>query len=75
MKHNGSVYAHVFFARSGYTPDPSDPEYQPLAAFGRIHRKYYVSKLSTDIATVHQNLIFLFPLFSYCDILAQVKSK
>nr|GLL19844.1 cleft lip and palate transmembrane protein 1 homolog isoform X1 [Ipomoea trifida] len=37
LKHNGSLYAHVFFARSGYSPDPSDPEYQPLAAFGRTH--------------------------------------
>ncbi|KAF5198070.1 Cleft lip and palate transmembrane protein 1-like protein [Thalictrum thalictroides] len=37
VKHNGSLYAHVFFARSGYPPDPSDPEYQPLAAFGRTH--------------------------------------
>ncbi|XP_052195403.1 uncharacterized protein LOC127803317 [Diospyros lotus] len=37
VKHNGSLYAHVFFTRSGYPPDPSDPEYQPLAAFGRTH--------------------------------------
>ncbi|CAA0839280.1 Transmembrane CLPTM1 family protein [Striga hermonthica] len=37
LKHNGSLYAHVFFARSGYPPDPKDPEYQPLAAFGRTH--------------------------------------
>lgn len=35
LKHNGSLYAHVFFAQSGYSPDPSDPEYQPQAAFGR----------------------------------------
>ncbi|KAK9950331.1 hypothetical protein M0R45_005827 [Rubus argutus] len=35
LKHNGSLYAHVFFARSGYPPDPNDPEYLPLAAFGR----------------------------------------
>ncbi|KAL9257609.1 putative lipid scramblase CLPTM1 [Drosera capensis] len=35
LKHNGSLYAHVYFARSGYTPDPNDPEYQPLAAFGK----------------------------------------
>lgn len=39
LKHNGSLYAHVFFARSGYPPDPNDPEYQPLAAFGKTHRK------------------------------------
>lgn len=39
MKHNGSLYAHVFFARSGYPPDPNDPEYDKLAAFGRTHRK------------------------------------
>uniref|UniRef100_A0A1D1YVH0 Cleft lip and palate transmembrane protein 1 n=1 Tax=Anthurium amnicola TaxID=1678845 RepID=A0A1D1YVH0_9ARAE len=37
VKHNGSLYAHVFFARSGFNPDPSDPEYQPLYAFGRSH--------------------------------------
>ncbi|KAK4353495.1 hypothetical protein RND71_029013 [Anisodus tanguticus] len=37
VKNNGSLYAHVFFARSGYSPDPSDPEYQPLAAFGRTY--------------------------------------
>ncbi|XP_010930546.1 uncharacterized protein [Elaeis guineensis] len=37
VKHNGSLYAHVFFARSGYPPDPSDPEYEPKSAFGRTH--------------------------------------
>nr|AFK13845.1 cleft lip and palate transmembrane protein CLPTM1 [Beta vulgaris subsp. vulgaris] len=35
LKHNGTLYTHVFFARSGFSPDPNDPEYQPLAAFGR----------------------------------------
>ncbi|KAK6790454.1 hypothetical protein RDI58_014254 [Solanum bulbocastanum] len=37
VKNNGSLYAHVYFARSGYSPDPNDPEYQPLAAFGRTY--------------------------------------
>ncbi|KAI7734934.1 hypothetical protein M8C21_020470 [Ambrosia artemisiifolia] len=37
LKHNGSLFAHVFFARSGYPADPNDPEYQPLAAFGLKH--------------------------------------
>ncbi|XP_050369046.1 uncharacterized protein LOC126787164 [Argentina anserina] len=37
LMHNGSLYAHVFFARSGYPADPNDPEYLPLAAFGRTH--------------------------------------
>lgn len=37
LKNNGSLYAHVFFARSGYPPDPRNPEYQPLAAFGQTH--------------------------------------
>ncbi|KAI6699993.1 hypothetical protein NL676_014317 [Syzygium grande] len=37
LKNNGSLYAHVFFARSGFSPDPSDPEYQPLSAFGKTH--------------------------------------
>ena len=39
LKNNGSLYAHVFFARSGFPIDPNDPEYQPLNCFGRIHRK------------------------------------
>nr|XP_043632630.1 cleft lip and palate transmembrane protein 1 homolog isoform X1 [Erigeron canadensis] len=37
LKHNGSVFAHVFFARSGFPVDPNDPEYQPLSAFGLKH--------------------------------------
>ncbi|CAN8256856.1 unnamed protein product [Cochlearia groenlandica] len=37
LKNNGSLYAHVFFARSGFPIDPSDPEYQPLNSFGRTH--------------------------------------
>ncbi|XP_042413416.1 cleft lip and palate transmembrane protein 1 homolog isoform X1 [Zingiber officinale] len=37
VKNNGSLYAHVFFARSGYPPDPNDPEYEPLSTFGRTH--------------------------------------
>ncbi|KAF1875751.1 hypothetical protein Lal_00006381 [Lupinus albus] len=37
LKHNGSLYAHVFFAQSGYSPDPNDPEYQPQSAFGRTY--------------------------------------
>lgn len=37
LQHNGSLYAHVFFARSGYSPDPKDPEYKPLTSFGRTN--------------------------------------
>ncbi|KAL3528131.1 hypothetical protein ACH5RR_012787 [Cinchona calisaya] len=37
LKHNGSIYAHVFFARSGFPPDASDPEYQAFAAFGNTY--------------------------------------
>ncbi|KAL9391650.1 hypothetical protein Peur_015570 [Populus x canadensis] len=49
LKHNGTLYAHAFFARSGYPPDPSDPEYQPLAAFGRTHPVVaYLPKSKTD---------------------------
>ncbi|CAI9763398.1 unnamed protein product [Fraxinus pennsylvanica] len=49
LKHNGSLYAHVFFARSGYPPDPNDPEYQPFAAFGRTHAVVtYLPKKRTD---------------------------
>lgn len=49
LKNNGSLYAHVFFARSGYPPDPNDPEYQPLAAFGRTHSVVaYLPKSRSD---------------------------
>ncbi|XP_072981458.1 uncharacterized protein [Typha angustifolia] len=37
LKHNGTLYAHVFFARSGYPPDPNDPEYEPKSVFWRTH--------------------------------------
>ncbi|XP_042494102.1 cleft lip and palate transmembrane protein 1 homolog [Macadamia integrifolia] len=49
LKHNGSLYAHVFFARSGFPPDPNDPEYQPFAAFGRTHSVViYLPKSKAD---------------------------
>ncbi|BAS89352.1 uncharacterized protein [Oryza sativa Japonica Group] len=37
IKNNGSLYAHVYFARSGYPVDPTDPEYEQSSAFGRTH--------------------------------------
>lgn len=37
LKHNGTLFAHVFFARSGFPLDPSDPEFQPLSVFERTH--------------------------------------
>eukprot|EP00249_Psilotum_nudum_P023305 c28823_g2_i1 orf=744-2882(-) len=36
MKYNRTLYAHVFFAHAGYSPDPSDPEYDHYS-FGRTH--------------------------------------
>ncbi|XP_062225718.1 uncharacterized protein LOC133924273 [Phragmites australis] len=37
LKHNGSLYAHVYFAHSGYPVDPTDPEYEQKSSFGRTH--------------------------------------
>ncbi|AQK41272.1 putative acyl-activating enzyme 17 peroxisomal [Zea mays] len=37
LKHNGSLYAHVYFARSGYPVDPTDPKYEQKSSFGRTH--------------------------------------
>ncbi|XP_048327517.1 uncharacterized protein LOC107415755 [Ziziphus jujuba] len=49
LKNNGSLYAHVFFARSGYPPDPNDPEYQHLSVFGRTHPVVtYLPKSNVD---------------------------
>ncbi|KAL7144233.1 hypothetical protein ABFS83_08G245500 [Erythranthe nasuta] len=49
LKNNGSLYAHTFFARSGYLPDPKDPEYKPLATFGRTHPVViYLPKAKAD---------------------------
>eukprot|EP00249_Psilotum_nudum_P023304 c28823_g1_i1 orf=423-2327(-) len=36
VKYNKTLYAHVFFAHSGYSPDPSDPEYDHYS-FSRTH--------------------------------------
>ncbi|CAM6082675.1 unnamed protein product [Calypogeia fissa] len=38
QKNNVTVYAHVYFARSGYSPDPKDPDYDRLATFNASHR-------------------------------------
>ncbi|KZV32526.1 hypothetical protein F511_36731 [Dorcoceras hygrometricum] len=49
LKNNGTLFAHVFFARSGYPPDPNDPEYQPFATFGRTHSVVmYLPKSKAD---------------------------
>ncbi|KAL8159138.1 hypothetical protein V2J09_000675 [Rumex salicifolius] len=49
LQNNGSLYAHVYFARSGYSPDPSDPEYDPLAAFGKSNTVItYLPKSKAD---------------------------
>ncbi|KAH9574350.1 hypothetical protein CY35_01G052500 [Sphagnum magellanicum] len=49
VKHNGSVYAHVFFARAGFSADPSDPEYDQTASFSRTHSLVvYLPKPKTD---------------------------
>lgn len=37
LRRNASVYAHTFFSRSGYNPDPKDPEYDP-SSFSKTHR-------------------------------------
>jgi hypothetical protein len=49
LKQNGSLFVHVFFARSGYPPDPNDPEYEPLASFGKSHSLVmYLPKSKAD---------------------------
>ncbi|XP_075483406.1 uncharacterized protein LOC142523482 [Primulina tabacum] len=49
LKKNGTLFAHIFFARSGYPPDPNDPEYQPFATFGRTHSVVmYLPKSKAD---------------------------
>ena len=35
-----TVYVHAFFARSGYTADPTDPEFDEFS-FNRTHRKWF----------------------------------
>lgn len=50
VQHNGTLYAHVFFARSGFSPDPESPEYVPSATFNRRHckcHKYPISSTSS----------------------------
>ncbi|KAG0595901.1 hypothetical protein M758_UG207900 [Ceratodon purpureus] len=37
VQQNGTLYAHVFFARSGFSPDPENPEYARSATFSKRH--------------------------------------
>lgn len=77
LKNNGSLYAHTFFARSGYTPDPSDPEYQPLTAFARMHRitLFLIFPLCSGFV-FHIGLTTVsLADFSDCCILSQVKIR
>jgi len=41
VQRNGTLYAYVFFARSGFSPDPESPDYVRSATFSRRHRKYF----------------------------------
>ncbi|XP_002970129.2 cleft lip and palate transmembrane protein 1 homolog [Selaginella moellendorffii] len=49
MKHNGTVYGHVFFTRSGFSPNPSDPDYDHFSSFSRtVSLISYLPKPKTD---------------------------
>ncbi|KMZ57665.1 putative Cleft lip and palate transmembrane protein [Zostera marina] len=49
LMRNGTLNAHVFFARSGYSPDPIDPEYDSLFSFSRIYQVVkYLPKSKDD---------------------------
>lgn len=79
VKNNGSLYAHVFFARSGYSPDPNDPEYQPLTAFGRTYRKIMLSVKFLSLSMLIESVILwvhdynvLFCELSYCLVSTQI---
>ena len=77
LKHNGSLYAHVYFARSGYPVDPTDPEYEQKSAFGRTHRTCSVSHCMFFlymIIYIYGILIALYLSFSCRGILAKIKS-
>jgi len=41
VQRNGTLYSHVFFARSGFSPDPASPEYVRTATFSRSHGKVF----------------------------------
>ncbi|CAI9108837.1 OLC1v1008533C1 [Oldenlandia corymbosa var. corymbosa] len=55
LKHNGTLYAHIYFARSGFLPDPNDPGYQPVSAFG--HRYPVVAYLPKPKANKKKSLL------------------
>lgn len=50
------MYAHVFFAKAGYSPDPSSPEYERTAAFHKTHCKIVCLCIKYVITS-----LFLFP--------------
>eukprot|EP00270_Netrium_digitus_P009946 TRINITY_DN3061_c0_g1_i4.p1 TRINITY_DN3061_c0_g1~~TRINITY_DN3061_c0_g1_i4.p1 ORF type:complete len:659 (-),score=205.23 TRINITY_DN3061_c0_g1_i4:323-2212(-) len=37
VKHNGSLYAHIMFARAGFSADPQDPTFQRTSMFWKSH--------------------------------------
>lgn len=37
VQNNGSLYAHMFFSRTGYSPDPADPTYDLASTFSKSH--------------------------------------
>lgn len=61
MSRNASVYVHTFFSRSGYNPDPNDPEYDAWS-FSKPHRKLFVSFTRFRFGTLPEHKVD--PLFA-----------
>lgn len=58
MRNNGTMYVHVQFARSGYSPNPESDDYDSIATFGLSARTY----------AIFFHLFSFFPVFliQYC---------
>ncbi|KAJ7518565.1 hypothetical protein O6H91_21G074800 [Diphasiastrum complanatum] len=49
VKHNGSIYAHIYFARAGFSPDPNDQQFDIYSTFHRtISLVKYLPKPKVD---------------------------
>lgn len=48
VMNNGSLWAHAFFARSGYSPNPEDASFERGSAFSKTFRKCIVKETALN---------------------------
>lgn len=57
VQKNGTLYSHVFFARSGFSPDPASPEYVRTATFSSRHGKNFKYRSHLHHFSFHETVV------------------